>query len=208
MKKLTILFLLMVFAIKTVSFSEPNHGNITFLSPKKEVKKRVSFFPETSHGRVKENTPLNVDSLAALDELMLATMYINTECRNCSYQEKKDLIEVLVNRVEQNFGDYGSRFYLQILAPKQFSGIRKGKYYKKYFYYNVEDKHCRENYSAAYDVIIKGERRLDCNVVYFLNPDVATNKKEVERQSKRLYRKINYDGYYHRLAVSFKINCN
>lgn len=150
-------------------------------------------------------------------ELILIAAFLNTECRNCGFREKKLIVEALRNRVEQNYDNKGGNYYSQIFARRkdgdrwiiQFSGVGTPQKLKKYMFYRRDDRHCVENYKAAWEVIINGERTLPCNVTDFLYPAASTMEDEVKRQARNRY--MPYDGFYkgilHRFAICKKISC-
>lgn len=152
-------------------------------------------------------------------EPILLAAFLNTECRNCVFREKKLLLEALRNRVENNYDGYGKKYFSQIFARRyskkykkwiiQFSGVGTPKYIKKYFFYNRDDIPSIENYLAVWEVIVQGERTLPCNVTDFLFPAASDNEKEIARQARNRYMpyKNFYKGMYHRLAISKKIKC-
>lgn len=70
------------------------------------------------------------------DDIILLAAAINSECRNCNNNEKEVIGQVINNRVRDNFNNYGSTYYAQITAKSQFSGVKRGKYVGKYFFYD------------------------------------------------------------------------
>lgn len=153
-------------------------------------------------------------------ELILIAAFLNTECRNCNYREKKLVIEALRNRVEQDYDGFGNSYFEQIFARRydkingrwqiQFSGVGKPNKLKEWFFYRRSDRHSVANYKAAWEVIVEGERTLPCNVTNFIHVSTAVVEKEIERQAKNRYMPYEnfYKGIKHRFAICKKIKCD
>ncbi len=153
-------------------------------------------------------------------EPVLLAAFLNTECRSCSFREKKLVLEALRNRAEQNYDGFGNSIFKQIFARRydkkhgkwrvQFSGVGKPDKLKELFFYRRRDKHSTDNYKAVHQVFVEGERTLPCNVTDFIHPPSAVIEKEIQRQAKNRY--APYAGFYkdmkHRFAYSPKIKCS
>jgi hypothetical protein len=128
---------------------------------------------------------LSIEDAQYIEESILLAMLINSECRGCTVTEKMLIGTVVINRADTNFGGFGLRLYDQIFAKNQFSGsVNKGKL-GRMMYYDPTDKYCEENREvASYLLNLPPEKRYPCNILFFCNTKIATNRREVERQKK------------------------
>lgn len=149
---------------------------------------------------------MRVHNLYMNDTILLA-MLINDECGICSEKEKVAVAQVVKNRVELNYKNYGSTYKNQIFAKQQFSGSMKHysdtlnqvKWYspfkpsspnfgnpligKNVKYYPFKE-HYKSNYRAAYNVLKNKVTPFEKNVVLFCNPEISTNRKFVDKMLK------------------------
>ena len=138
----------------------------------------------------------NVKNVSTWDDLVLLAATLNSECRGCSEQEKEALAQVVANRVDNNYNNYGSTYYEQISARSQFSGFKKGKSTGHYFYYNglykIKDLiNNRVVYKKDFNQI-KQYINKNNNVSF---DDLIINMDEYSKQNYRIAHKIIVKGF-------------
>lgn len=138
----------------------------------------------------------NIKEVSTWDDLILLAATLNSECRGCSNEEKEVLAQVVANRVDNNYNNYGSTYYEQISARSQFSGFKKGKTIGHYFYYNglyqikdlINDRILElKNYNAIKEYINKNN-----NVTF---DDIIIIMDEYSKNNYRIAHKIIVEGF-------------
>lgn len=84
---------------------------------------------------------VRVDSAALWNDTILLACLLNTELSSGTLYEKGLIAQVVVDRTENNFNNYGKTIKEQIFAPAQFSGVvKRDKYRWCYYFHNFKGR--------------------------------------------------------------------
>jgi len=110
------------------------------------------------------------------DDLILLTKLINSESHGESKLDKLLVGSVVLNRVSSN--EFPNTIKEVIYQRNQFSGIDT-----HLFRFNDRNYHDMQSYNAAKIVLEHGA--VEQGIIYFLNPEISTNRGWVKTVSKR-----------------------
>lgn len=125
-------------------------------------------------------------------EAYLLACLIYSESEGESMDDKRDVASVVINRIQHK--DFPNTLEGVIFARNAFSGV-----YKRSFHVH-KGKAWEDCKKAAQDVLENGSK-INKNIVYYLNPDKATNIawfNTLKREFKLYFKNKNhwYYGYY------------